>query len=83
MQSQAVKGVMQSQAAKGGTRRILPFQAARRKFETAYVERLLRRTGNDVAEAARLADKDRSDFYVLMKRCGIDIIARRRVRSTA
>ena len=50
----------------------LPFTQAKEKaalaFERAYVERLLKRTGNNVSEAARQAGMDRSNFRRLMKK---------------
>ncbi|MDI1449428.1 sigma-54 dependent transcriptional regulator [Polyangium sp. 6x1] len=50
----------------------LPFTQAKEKaaiaFERAYVERLLKRTSNNVSEAARQAGMDRSNFRRLMKK---------------
>jgi len=50
----------------------LPFTQAKEKaalaFESAYVQRLLKRTGNNVSEAARQAGMDRSNFRRLMKK---------------
>ncbi|MDI3287709.1 sigma-54 dependent transcriptional regulator [Polyangium sp. 15x6] len=56
----------------GDTLSELPFTQAKEKaalaFERAYVERLLKRTGNNVSEAARQAGMDRSNFRRLMKK---------------
>jgi two-component system response regulator GlrR len=48
------------------------FRSAKATFEKDYVARALRRTRGNVAAAARLAAKDRKDFYDLMKRHDID-----------
>ncbi|MDI1483243.1 sigma-54 dependent transcriptional regulator [Polyangium sp. y55x31] len=56
----------------GDTLSELPFTQAKEKaalaFERAYVERLLKRTSNNVSEAARQAGMDRSNFRRLMKK---------------
>jgi len=44
------------------------FKDAKMAFERRYVAEVLAETGGDVAKAARLAKKDRSDFYMLIKR---------------
>ena len=48
------------------------FREAKATFEKDYVSRALRITRGNVAAAARLAAKDRKDFYDLMKRHDID-----------
>ena len=48
------------------------FKAAKRAFETRYVECLLRRCGGNISRAARLAKKDRKDFYDVIRRTGVD-----------
>jgi len=48
------------------------FKEAKRAFETRYVEGLLRRCGGNISRAARLAKKDRKDFYDVIRRTGID-----------
>ncbi len=47
------------------------FREAKRAFETRYVEALLRRCGGNISQAARLAKKDRKDFYDVIRRTGI------------
>ena len=47
------------------------FREAKRAFETSYVEALLRRCRGNISQAARLAKKDRKDFYDVMKKYGI------------
>ena len=49
-----------------------PFRKARAEFERNYVVQCLQMTGGKVAAAARLAGKDRKDFYELMKKHAID-----------
>jgi two-component system response regulator GlrR len=48
------------------------FKEAKRAFERRYVESLLRRCGGNISRAARLARKDRKDFYDVLRRTGID-----------
>jgi two-component system response regulator GlrR len=48
------------------------FKEAKRAFETRYVVGLLRRCGGNISHAARLAKKDRKDFYDVIRRTGID-----------
>jgi len=48
------------------------FKQAKRAFETRYVEGLLRRCGGNISRAARLAKKDRKDFYDVIRRTGVD-----------
>jgi two-component system response regulator GlrR len=45
---------------------------AKRAFETRYVEGLLRRCSGNISRAARLAKKDRKDFYDVIRRTGVD-----------
>lgn len=48
------------------------FKEAKRAFETRYVVGLLRRCRGNISRAARLAKKDRKDFYDVIRRTGID-----------
>jgi two-component system response regulator GlrR len=48
------------------------FKDAKRAFETRYVEGLLRRCSGNISRAARLAKKDRKDFYDVIRRTGVD-----------
>ncbi|WLQ11819.1 sigma 54-interacting transcriptional regulator [Hahella aquimaris] len=45
---------------------------AKRIFEKEYVEKLLSMTNGNIPEAARMADRNRSDFYKIVKKHGID-----------
>lgn len=47
---------------------ILPLEAARRNFERDYLARLLQATHGNVAQAARLAHRNRTEFYKLLER---------------
>jgi two-component system response regulator GlrR len=48
------------------------FDEARRAFELDYLTRLLRTTEGNVSAAARLAKRNRSDFYTLLGRHQLD-----------
>jgi two-component system, NtrC family, response regulator GlrR len=48
------------------------FKEAKRAFETRYVESLLRRCSGNISRAARLAKKDRKDFYDVIRRTGVN-----------
>ena len=48
------------------------FKEAKRAFETRYVEGLLRRCNGNISRAARLAKKDRKDFYDVIRRTGVE-----------
>ena len=48
------------------------FKEAKRAFETRYVVGLLRRCGGNISHAARLAKKDRKDFYDVIRRTGVN-----------
>jgi two-component system response regulator GlrR len=56
----------------GGSGDFPTFRQAKREFERNYVVQALRATLGKVAAAARLAGKDRKDFYDLMNKHGID-----------
>ncbi|NJD35258.1 MAG: response regulator [Betaproteobacteria bacterium] len=51
---------------------IVPFDEARRSFESHYLIRLLKMTGGNVTQAARLAQRNRTDFYKLLQRHSLD-----------
>jgi two-component system, NtrC family, response regulator GlrR len=51
---------------------LLPFDEARRQFEHEYLSQLLKLTGGNVSQAARLAQRNRTDFYALLGRHQID-----------
>ena len=73
---EAVLGVRSPSAAPNGAKdSVEPFHAARAEaleiFERAYLDRLLRATGNNVAEAARRAGIDRKNLWLKLKRYGL------------
>ncbi|MEY3220469.1 MAG: response regulator GlrR [Pseudomonadota bacterium] len=47
---------------------ILPFNEARQRFERDYLIQILQITGGNAAQAARLAQRNRTDFYKLLER---------------
>ena len=60
------------QALRGKARKLLPFAEARDRFEFDYLVQLLRSTMGNVAHAARLAERNRSEFYSLLKKHGLN-----------
>ena len=50
----------------------LPLQQAREQFERNYLIRLLQLTSGNVTQAARLAKRNRTEFYRLLGRYGIN-----------
>ncbi len=51
---------------------VLSYQHAKQRFERDYLNQLLTLTSGHVAEAARLADRNRTEFYRLMQKHGLD-----------
>lgn len=47
---------------------IIPFDAARRNFEQSYLINLLKLTQGNVTQAAKLAQRNRTEFYRLLER---------------
>ena len=47
---------------------VQPLEEARRRFEHDYLVRLLRMTRGNVTQAARMAQRNRTDFYKLLQR---------------
>ena len=47
---------------------VLTFAEARQRFERDYLVGLLKLTDGNVADAARLADRNRTEFYRLMQK---------------
>jgi two-component system, NtrC family, response regulator GlrR len=44
------------------------FEEARRRFEREYLAQLLKITNGNVSQAARLAKRNRTEFYKLLQR---------------
>lgn len=55
-------------ALKQHQKKILPLSEARRQFEQQYLIQLLQTTQGNVSQAARLAQRNRTDFYKLLNR---------------
>jgi len=53
-------------------RNMAGFDEARRAFERDYLAQLLQTTAGNVARAARLAQRNRTEFYKLLARHGLD-----------
>ena len=51
---------------------VVPFAAARRQFEFDYLVGLLQMTRGNVTQAARLAGRNRTEFYKLLHRHSLD-----------
>jgi len=47
---------------------IVPFEIARKNFERDYLVKLLKATNGSVSQAARLAQRNRTEFYKLLQR---------------
>jgi len=55
-------------AIKEHQRKIVPLSEAKRQFEQQYLIQLLQTTQGNVSQAARLAQRNRTDFYKLLNR---------------
>jgi two-component system response regulator GlrR len=54
---------------------IVPFEVARRQFEHHYLVSLLKATQGNVTQAAKLAQRNRTEFYRLLERHHIQVSA--------
>jgi two-component system response regulator GlrR len=59
-------------AIKGGSEEFESLNDAKRRFELDYLVQLLKITGGNVSQAARLAKRNRSEFYALLHRHELD-----------
>lgn len=59
-------------ALRGKSRELLPLAEARNRFEVDYLVHLLQITDGNIARAARLADRNRSEFYKLLKKHNLE-----------
>ena len=55
-------------ALKQHQKKILPLAEARRQFEQQYLIQLLQTTRGNVSQAAKMANRNRTDFYKLLSR---------------
>jgi two-component system, NtrC family, response regulator GlrR len=60
-------------------REMAAFDEARRAFEYEYLTRLLKATAGNVAQAARIAQRNRTEFYKLLARHALDPVAFKQV----
>ncbi|MCY7389182.1 MAG: two-component system response regulator GlrR, partial [Burkholderiales bacterium] len=68
----AIPDALIDRAVKASTEEFISFDEARRDFERDYLVNLLKVTQGNVSEAAKLAKRNRSDFYSLLNRHEID-----------
>lgn len=66
--SDAISGSLVAQALDAGDMTLTPLDEARRAFERDYLIRILKITGGRVTHAARLAGRNRTEFYRLLER---------------
>jgi two-component system response regulator GlrR len=60
------------QALDAGDKTLTPLDEARRAFERDYLVRILKITGGNVTKAARLAGRNRTEFYRLLERHSLE-----------
>ena len=60
------------QALDAGDTALTPLDEARRAFERDYLVRILKITGGNVTKAARLAGRNRTEFYRLLERHSLE-----------
>jgi two-component system, NtrC family, response regulator GlrR len=78
-----------TQALDAGDNGLTPLDQARRAFERDYLVRILKITGGNVTKAARLAGRNRTEFYRLLERYALEpsmfyaLNAQRRAQATA
>ena len=59
-------------AIRGRTAELASFESARSEFEREYLAKLLKITGGNVTQAAKLAKRNRTEFYKLLQRHHLD-----------
>jgi len=59
-------------AMRGAEQELASFESARSAFEREYLAKLLKITNGNVAQAARLAKRNRTEFYKLLQRHHLD-----------
>lgn len=59
-------------AIRGQTEELSSFESARSEFEREYLAKLLKITGGNVTQAARMAKRNRTEFYKLLQRHHLD-----------
>ena len=70
--SRIISASLVERALKGRPAQFTPLAEARDRFEFDYISSLLHTTEGNVAQAARLAQRNRSEFYKLLKKHKLD-----------
>lgn len=70
--TQIVPSSLVENAIRGRTAELSSFESARSEFEREYLAKLLKITGGNVTQAARLAKRNRTEFYKLLQRHHLD-----------
>lgn len=70
--SKLIPETMVEHALRGKNQGVVPLAQARNKFDFEYLSNLLQATDGNVAQAARLAERNRSEFYKLLKKHELD-----------
>ncbi len=66
--SNVIPAKLVQRALRSKAKEIIPFAEARQSFERNYLTKLLRMTNGNVAQAARLAQRNRTEFYKLLNK---------------
>ncbi len=70
--TQVIPESLVGQALDAGDKTLTPLDEARRGFERDYLVRILKITGGNVTRAARLAGRNRTEFYRLLERHSLE-----------
>ncbi|MGH8679862.1 MAG: sigma 54-interacting transcriptional regulator [Burkholderiales bacterium] len=70
--TQIIPPALVESAIRGRTAELASFESARSEFEREYLAKLLKITGGNVTQAARLAKRNRTEFYKLLQRHHLD-----------
>ena len=70
--TEVIPETLVSQALDAGDSSLTPLDEARRAFERDYLVRILKITGGNVTKAARLAGRNRTEFYRLLERHALE-----------
>ena len=70
--SALISAELVGRALRAKVRKHVPLTEARDRFELEYLVQLLKTTHGNVAQAARLAERNRSEFYTLLKKHNLD-----------
>jgi two-component system response regulator GlrR len=70
--TEVIPGSLVRQAIDAGDTSLASLDEARRAFERDYLVRILKITGGNVTKAARLAGRNRTEFYRLLERHSLE-----------